>query len=172
MKEQHDRPISSRGTTSAGSGSASSSTLVVVGVGSEQSAIPLARVARLERFAAAQVEQTQGRSIVQYRGELLPLVDLAASLGQYSSNEGGDDVSVLVHTIGDRTVGIIVDNIIDITDSDIDQREASGYVLGTAVINQRVTTVIDTSSLLESMFAIEPVHESSYLDDHALAPLG
>jgi chemotaxis signal transduction protein len=89
---------------------------------------------------------------VQYRNEILPLIDLASAIGQYG-NTPGDSVSVLVHSVGSRMVGIVVDSIIDITEADLDRRDAEGIVMGTAVIDNRVTSVIDTASLIESMYS-------------------
>ncbi len=152
MKEQVDRPITSRGTSQNSTVGANSSTLVVVQVGTEQTAIPLAKVARLERFSSSSIERSQGRSVVQYRNEILPLIDLASAIGQYG-NTPGESVSVLVHSIGSRMVGVVVDSIIDITEADLDRRDAEGIVMGTAVIDNRVTSVIDTASLIESMYS-------------------
>ncbi len=42
--------------------------------------IPVARVTRLERFAEAVIERASGRHVVQYRGEVLPLLWLAQLL--------------------------------------------------------------------------------------------
>lgn len=151
MKEQVDRPIASRGTQSLTATSANSSTLVVVQVGAEQAAIPLDKVARLERFETSSLERSRGRFVVQYRDEILPLIDLASAIGQYS-NEMGESVSVLVHTVGKRMVGVIVDSIIDITNAEVDRTDADGFIVGTAVLDNRVTSVIDTASLLDSIF--------------------
>ena len=44
-------------------------------------AIPLSMVARLEEFALDEVvEQAAGREVVQYRGAILPLIDLGREL--------------------------------------------------------------------------------------------
>ena len=46
----------------------------------EQMAVPLDQVARLEEFSAAQLEQLGERTVVQYRGTILPLIDLSVTL--------------------------------------------------------------------------------------------
>ena len=43
-------------------------------------AIPLSMVARLEEFPRAQVERSGSQEVVQYRGQILPLIDLAKHL--------------------------------------------------------------------------------------------
>ncbi len=151
MKEQGDRPITSRGTNPHDAAVGGQTTLVIVQVGAEQTAVPLEKIARLERFEANTVERSQGRSVVQYRDEILPLIELAGTLGEYSARGAEDSVSVLVHSVHGRSVGIIVDAILDITDATVDTRDRTGIVLGTAVIDHRVTAVIDTSLLLQDV---------------------
>jgi len=46
----------------------------------EQMAVPLDQVARLEEFSATQLEQLGERTVVQYRGTILPLIDLSVTL--------------------------------------------------------------------------------------------
>ena len=43
-------------------------------------AVPLSLVARLEEIPSANVEHAAGRMVVQYRGQILPLVSLAGQL--------------------------------------------------------------------------------------------
>ena len=43
-------------------------------------AVPLSVVARIEQFVRADIERSGGREVVQYRGEIMPLIRLAASL--------------------------------------------------------------------------------------------
>ena len=59
----------------------------------------------------------------------------------------------LVHTIGSQLIGVVVDAILDIADAEINRTDATGYVLGTAVIDGRITSVIDTEALLLMQFS-------------------
>jgi two-component system chemotaxis sensor kinase CheA len=132
-------------------------------MGDDQSAVPLADIARLEQIPVANVERSKGQSVVQYRGEILPLIGLAEALGQYGSAETGTHLPVLVHTMHGRLVGLVVQSIVDITEADVDRREASGFVTGTAVVGNRVTDVIDTSALLESLLGVpNSMYEDNY----------
>src|SRR4051794_4899150 len=56
-------------------------TLLLVQVGDRRVAVPLSLVARLEEFARSTIENANGRSVVQYRGDIMPLVNVAYSLG-------------------------------------------------------------------------------------------
>ena len=61
-------------------------------------ALPLTEVARLEEFPRSAIEQAGHRTVVQYRGEIMPLIDLGASLGYggwYPTD--GSPVSVVVY---------------------------------------------------------------------------
>ncbi len=52
------------------------SLLVFEADGTSLMAVPLSLVARLEEFPRKQIERTGGRLVVQYRGDLLPLLPL------------------------------------------------------------------------------------------------
>jgi two-component system, chemotaxis family, sensor kinase CheA len=103
--------------------------LLVAAVGEDRRvAIPLEAVTRLEELPADAVERVGGRELLQYRDEILPLVRLGGS---------PDDgvVSVVVCATGGRSVGLVVDEIVDIVEG------AGG--LGTAVVQDRITEVLD-----------------------------
>ena len=91
--------------------------LLVAGIGGgRQVAIPLSSVTRLENFASRAVERVGGREVVQYRGGILPVVRLDRLLGADRASRASDDLVVVVYTRGDRSVAIVVDEIVDIVD--------------------------------------------------------
>ncbi|MGC8480913.1 MAG: hypothetical protein ACP5PJ_05140, partial [Acidimicrobiales bacterium] len=57
---------------------------------------------------------------------------------------------VVVHTEGSRSVGVVVDAILDITEERVtlDQYSARLGVLGSAVISEKVTEVVDLSIVI------------------------
>src|SRR5262249_44379223 len=57
------------------------SVLLVEGHDRGRMAIPLDKVARLEEFPRAQVERLADRHVVQYCGQIMPLLDVDAVLG-------------------------------------------------------------------------------------------
>ncbi len=132
---------SSRTSGSTGSGER----LLVTAVGERRVAIPLDTVTRLEEFPRDRIEQAGSREVVQYRGKILPLVRLANLLGVYGEDDGRDTVNVVVYSEGDRSVALVVDRIVDIAEDAVTARrevEEDGLV-GTAVIQQRVTELLD-----------------------------
>lgn len=116
-------------------------------------AIPLSQVARLEEFPAAAVEQAWQQEVVQYRGQIMPLLRLA-DLFQYSGAEALPDqpLQVIVYSQGEHSVGLVVDQILDIVEEEVHQqhRSVKPGVLGTAVIQQRVTDLLDVESLVRT----------------------
>jgi two-component system chemotaxis sensor kinase CheA len=131
----------SRGAGTAGTGER----LLVTAVGERRVAIPLDTVTRLEEFPRDRIEQAGSREVVQYRGQILPLVRLSHLLGAYTEEAEGDTVSVVVYSEGGRSVALVVDRIVDIAENSTTARrdaEEDGLV-GTAVIQQRVTELLD-----------------------------
>ncbi len=124
-------------------------------------AIPLEMVSRLEEFAEAKVEAVGSQRMIQYRGEIMPLIDIGEvlperrSLGRMSEDDGSSEamLQVVVHTHGGRSVGIVVDQILDIIEDHVELHRPGGRsgVIGTAVIRDRVTEFIDIQAVIESV---------------------
>jgi two-component system chemotaxis sensor kinase CheA len=119
--------------------------LLVTAVGERRVAIPLDTVTRLEDFPRDRIEHVGSREVVQYRGQILPLVRLSHLLGAYGEEPEADTVSVVVYSEGGRSVALVVDRIVDIAENSTAVRrdvDEDGLV-GTAVIQQRVTELLD-----------------------------
>jgi len=114
--------------------------------GEEVKAIPLGLVTRIERIPSANVEHTQGRYVVQYRDHLMPLVPFQEAQGWQSS----ETYSVLVFTEKDRSVGLVVDSIVDIVEDVMDIALTANQpgLLGSAVIAGKAIDVIDAGHFL------------------------
>ena len=123
--------------------------IVAVGEG-RQVAMPLGAVTRLERLPASIIEQVSGSAVMQYRGRITPVADLAQLLG-----DGGtfrDEFAVVVCTRGDRTVALVANEVVDIVECPVvDFSDVSGYgLLGSIVIKDRVTELLDLRAAVES----------------------
>lgn len=121
-------------------------------LGSRRLALLLEMVARLEEFTPEQVEVTGAGRVVQYRDEIMPLVFVAEELGIQSSRSDDEPLQVVVCTQGERSVGVVVDDIYDIVEQSLDLRPTSTVhgVLCSAVIQERVTDILDVESVLRS----------------------
>jgi two-component system chemotaxis sensor kinase CheA len=133
------------GTSRASTGAGTGERLLVTAVGDRRVAIPLDTVTRLEEFPRDRIEHAGSREVVQYRGQILPLLRLSHLLGAYREEPEGDTVSVVVYSEGGRSVALVVDRIVDIAEnSAIARRDAEeDGLVGTAVIQQRVTELLD-----------------------------
>ncbi|MCX7369240.1 MAG: chemotaxis protein CheW [Alphaproteobacteria bacterium] len=130
-------------SVTAGIRSDSSTSLLLFRAGDQTpKAVPLGLVARLEDIPVERIEMSGGTPVVQYRGQLMPMVPIA---GHWEAPASGRQ-AVLVFTEGQRSMGLMVDEILDVVEEPLVIQPGSdrlGY-LGSAVIAERVTDVIDT----------------------------
>jgi two-component system chemotaxis sensor kinase CheA len=110
-------------------------------------AVPLSRVARLEEIGTDQIEEADGRLLVQYRGALLPLIPANPAMDVRARSPR----PVVVFAHQGRSMGLAVEEIRDIVEERIaletDARRPG--VLGVGVINGKATEVIDIGFFLE-----------------------
>ncbi len=116
--------------------------------GGSHLALPLSAVARLEEFSANRVERSGAGEVVQYRGEIMPLVRISKLLSE--TVETRDPLPVVVFTRARQSFGLVVDGIEDITDevAEVQSDRRSGIVMGSAVIQQRVTDLLDLNCVM------------------------
>ena len=131
-------------------GSETVSMLVFRAVGKGPKAVPLSLVARLEEIELEKVEISNDQYVVQYRGQLMPLVRMegAAELG----SEGRQPV--IVFSDRDRSMGLVVDEIVDIVEDSLKIELTSnreGYV-GAAVIAGKATDIVDVGFYLTQAY--------------------
>jgi two-component system chemotaxis sensor kinase CheA len=125
--------------------------LLVFRAGSAQpKAVPLALITRLEEIAIGKIETSNGRHMVQYRDQLMPLVQMD---GVDIVTEGAQPI--LVFSDDGRSMGLVVDEIIDIVEERLNIEVASTHdgILGSAVIKGQATEVIDVGHFLPMAFA-------------------
>lgn len=104
-------------------------------------AVPLSLVARLEMLKVNRIEHANEQRLVQYRGQLMPLVPI----DNYIDFESREELPVLVFSDKDRVMGLVVNEIIDIKE-DVVEIQIDGKkrgLMGTAIINDKATDVID-----------------------------
>jgi two-component system, chemotaxis family, sensor kinase CheA len=125
--------------------------LLVFRAGSAQpKAVPLALITRLEEIAIDKIEKSNGRHMVQYRDQLMPLVQMD---GVAIAQEGAQPI--LVFSDDGRSMGLVVDEIIDIVEErlNIEVASTNDGILGSAVIKGQATEVIDVGHFLPMAFA-------------------
>jgi two-component system chemotaxis sensor kinase CheA len=112
--------------------------------GGRRLAVPLSTVSRLEELMASQVELAGSKPVLQYRGGILPLVELErvdpARVGP---------LPVVVCRDGEQAVGLVVGEILDVVEGeDLSGAVPSDGCLGSLVLQERVTDVLDVPALL------------------------
>jgi two-component system chemotaxis sensor kinase CheA len=125
--------------------------LLVFRAGSAQpKAVPLGLVTRLEEISVDKVELSNGRYMVQYRDQLMPLVQMENVTVRTSGTQ-----PILVFADDGRSMGLVVDEIVDIVEERLHIEVASGRegILGSAVIKGLATEVIDVGHFLPMAFA-------------------
>ncbi len=140
-----NRPLDSQAGVTERTGDKSAMLLVRLSPGASPVAMPLGLVARIESFARKDIEYTSDKAVTQYRGQLMPLMALDGS------HEVADHVPVLVFADRGRSVGLMVEEIVDVVEDELVIELASSQpaLLGTAVIAGRVTEIIDAGHWLK-----------------------
>jgi two-component system, chemotaxis family, sensor kinase CheA len=124
--------------------------LLVFRAGSPQpKAVPLSLVTRLEEIDVRKIELSNGRHMIQYRGQLMPLV-------QYEDVKlkGEGSQPLLVFSDEGRSMGLVVDEIIDIVEDRLDIEVISNRpaMLGSAVVKGQATEIMDVGHFLSLAF--------------------
>ncbi len=131
-------------------------TLLLFEVGQDRSmAIPLSLAARLEEFPMDRVEKAGSQSVIQYRDQILPLVDVENHLAIASSHDATSDeaslLQVIVYSHNGNQVGLIVSRIKDILETEVvlQKSAAEDGILGSAIIQDKVTDLLDVKAIVQ-----------------------
>jgi two-component system chemotaxis sensor kinase CheA len=118
--------------------------------GAEPKAVPLSLVTRLEQLDVSTIEPVDGRELVQYRGQLMPLVRMPGV--SEVKTEGRQ--AILVFSDGTQSMGLVVDEILDIVADRLDIEVANDTPgkIGSAVIKGHATEVVDVGYYIGQAF--------------------
>jgi two-component system chemotaxis sensor kinase CheA len=111
----------------------------------EQMGMPLSAVERIESVPLSEIEYADGRAVLQYRGELIPLEDEDDVLRERSAQDGSATVTVLMclrpEAQGARRVGMVVRRVLDVSPGTLLAADAAACKQQLAMVKNRVTTV-------------------------------
>ncbi len=126
-------------------------------------AVPLSLVARLENIKSTDIERSGGQMMVQYRNKLMPLVPFDQNI---ETKEDGE-IPVLVFADKDKSLGLIVGEIVDIIEEYIDVQLSGTQagLMGSAIIDGKATDVVDVMHFLDG-------GNGSWFKDHGDEPFG
>ncbi len=123
----------------------------------ERLAVPLSLVARLEEFPRSAIERAGGGQVVQYRNRILPLVPLQAILDPDAKeqDQSADPVQVIVFNDGERSLGMVVDKIVDVAEDSVAVRHKTSRkgLLGSAVVGRKVADFVDLNQVIQAAAA-------------------
>ena len=141
-----DEDAADANTTATNVDSDQRALLVFRAGGNEPKAVPLALVDRLEDFTMSSLEESNGEIVVQYRGHLMPLVNVEGA----TRNEEKERQPVLVFSDRGRSMGVMVDEIVDIVESTLalEIETSESGVIGNAIVDGNATGILDVSHYL------------------------
>lgn len=120
---------------------------------SEQFAIPMQLIARLERISSQQIDMVGGQKVLHYRGSTLPLLSLEDHV-RAQPCPPASWAFVVVFKVAGREVGLLIQDLIDIHDipANIDTvmfREPG--ILGSTIVGGKTTRLLDLFELTETV---------------------
>jgi len=112
---------------------------------------PLEQVARIEEIEPRQIEHVDGRAVVQYRGKLMPI--LSADAGAAVAWTGDEARPLLVFSRGDRSLGLLAREIVDIVEcaTDVELAASGAGAAGSLIIAGAATELIDVDYYWRSL---------------------
>ncbi len=118
-------------------------------------AIPLSMVARLEEFPKSVIERAGAQEVMQYRGQIIPLVRLSQIIPAVSDSEmlaNENSIQVVVYSEGKHTVGLVVDRIVDIVEerAAVESLAPRPGVIGSFVTQHHVTDLLDVAAIVRA----------------------
>jgi two-component system, chemotaxis family, sensor kinase CheA len=125
--------------------------LLLFGLGDRRLGLPLEAVARLEEFDSSDIEISSHQPVVQYRGEIMHLVDVGTQLGVRTDRQPEQPMEVVVYTENGISVGLVVDQIFDIVEEafQLNTLATAHGIQGSAEIQGAVIDVLDVRSVLD-----------------------
>jgi two-component system chemotaxis sensor kinase CheA len=160
LSEVHDRAVDSSDSENREKTAEKQTFLVFAGPDDARMALPLGALSRLEEFPASQVEKSGMQWVIQYRGQILPLIRLSLILEERRRRprhgqsptlpKDPGSIQVLVCNHEGRSVGVIVERILDIVEGQADVKSPAtrAGVLYAAVIENRITELLDLGGIL------------------------
>ena len=157
ISESRDRSIAEKdAAASKEAGVGRKQTFLLFRTGKDnRMAVELSLVARLEEFTTDKIETAGDHRVVQYRGKIMPLVHVSEALNATQAAAASSDagtIQVVVYSENGRSVGLVVDHILDIVEETVAAQHSSkrSGLLGSAIIQQHVTNLVDVRGLIRT----------------------
>lgn len=120
---------------------------------SEQFAIPMAMVARIEQIHYADIQNLGGQNLYITHGKSMPVIRLEEAICALTPHSDLEKLFVIVFRMHNQEIGLVAHSLKDIQDVEmnIDARTLrTPGVLGVLVVDEVATRVLDVMELVES----------------------
>ncbi|HEY9764714.1 MAG TPA: chemotaxis protein CheW, partial [Chroococcales cyanobacterium] len=147
MEESHEKSEKKKGLQDA------QSLVIVKNAKSEQFAVPLGLISRIERIDKRDIELTGGQLGVKYRETNLALFSIE-DVVRATPREDLDHLYVIVFQVAGREVGILVSQIIDVVDIDLAIDETTfrqSGILGSVIVLGETTLLLDLYDIVAKL---------------------
>lgn len=124
---------------------------LLVKVGEESFAISLGFIDRVIDFNQAEIKSTNGKEVIVYRGNVIPIIRLNEKLGIDCDNSGKS--FIIIVKVGDRVVGLLVNSLLGQQEIVIKHlgktlENMKEYVGATILGDGLVTLILDIAALI------------------------
>ena len=119
-------------------------------------AVPVVHVIEAVRLLRDDVQTIDGKEVFRLRGNVVPLLRLADTLGLRSNGINNNDMTfVVVVKLGERLVGLGVDGLIELQDIVVKSLgeytgDARGVAGASILGDGRVSLILDVAALLDT----------------------
>ncbi|MFD2638294.1 chemotaxis protein CheW [Piscibacillus salipiscarius] len=129
-------------------------TALLVKLDDEIFAIPLSSIMETAVIHKNEVYSAHGQEVIDFRGQIIPLVDIRDVYGVNQINRDREDYSIVVIRKGNRLTGLIVDSFIgqkEIVLKNLGARLKDAYAISGATIlgDGEVALIIDSNALVK-----------------------
>ena len=163
VSDNKDRSVHETEARNKDAGSAKQAMLLFRISDTRRMAVPLSQVARLEEFPRSAIEYSGNQQVVQYRRQIMPLISLSDALSDpklriatvlpEETQALSDTIQVIVYTKDESSIGLVVDRIMDVVEETlvVQRNMIRPGVLGSAVIESKVTELLDVESVIRTV---------------------
>jgi two-component system, chemotaxis family, sensor kinase CheA len=133
---------------------AESQALLTFCYGSEQQlAVPLELVARVEKIDRSNLETVGGRRVMQYRGNVMPLL-MVNDTSKVSGPDENAELVVIVFEVAGREIGLVANTPVDSAEcrASIDSvtlRQTG--IMGSVILKKRTVMIVDIFEMVETL---------------------
>jgi two-component system, chemotaxis family, sensor kinase CheA len=119
----------------------------------EQFAVPLGLVERIEKIKKTQIEDVGGRKVIQYRGSILPLIEIN-QVAQVKPLAEKEELLVIVFVLAGREIGLLATPPLDAIERALlidDSTFKQPGIMGSAIIDGHTTLIVNIFGIVEAI---------------------